>query len=113
MEMIFCPGCAANLQSGTGTCPVCGIPRAAPGAPGPQRNPFKLIALCVLYAIGIWFASMFVTASALGVLDPGAHGEHLGRMSGGPLLLTSIGLSIALTVCGTLPGTAKTAGLKA
>jgi hypothetical protein len=106
MEAIFCPACASDLRCSTGGCPVCGAPRT-PGAPAPQRNPFKLIALCVLYAIGIWFASMFVLGIVLGVADPGAHGEHLGRMAGGPLLLASIALSIALTVRASLPGTAK------
>lgn len=107
MEMVYCPGCASDLHDSTGACPVCGAPGTASGARAPQRNPFKLIALCVLYAIAIWFASMFVLGVVLGVADPGAHGEHLERMSGGPLLLASIGLSIALTVCASLPGTAK------
>lgn len=106
METIFCPGCASDLRCSTGGCPVCAAPRA-PGAPAAQRNPFKLIALCVLYAIGIWFASMFTLGIALSVIDPGAHGEHLGRTADGPLLLASIALSIALTVCASLPGTAQ------
>ena len=91
MEMVFCPGCASDLHDGTAACPVCGAPRTTPVNPAPQRNPFKLIALCVLYAVAIWFAALFV----------------IGQSASGPLLLASIGVSIALTVRGKLPGTAR------
>jgi hypothetical protein len=58
-----------------------------------RRNPFKLIALCVLWAVGFWLGSLFLL------------GERAERQLGGLLLLASIGLSIALTVRGALPGT--------
>jgi hypothetical protein len=66
------------------------------------RNPFKLIALCLLYALAIWFASMFL----LGFVA-GARGQQLAQSVSGSLLLAAIGLSIALTVRGKLPGTAQ------
>ena len=103
MEMVFCPGCASDLHDSTAACPVCGTPRATPPDPAPQRNPFKLIALCVLYAVAIWFTAMFVIG---GVVAPDA---ALGQSAGGPLLLASIGVAIALTVGGKLPGTARLA----
>ena len=91
MEMIHCPGCASGAEHGSPACPVCGAPRAAGAATTAPRNPFKLIACCVLWAVAFWFALLFLA------------GERLG----GLLLLASIGLSIALTVRGKLPGTAR------
>lgn len=108
MDMVYCPGCASDLHDGTGACPVCGVPRAAPGARAAQRNPFKLIALCVLYAVALWFAVMFAIDVVFGAAD-GAGAGQPGHMYSGSLLLASIALSIALTVGGKLPGTAKTA----
>jgi hypothetical protein len=64
----------------------------------PLRNPFKLVALCVIYAVAFWFASMFLLGFVAG---------ELGRTWSGTLLLASIGLSIALTVRGKLPGTVQ------
>jgi hypothetical protein len=52
--------------------------------------------------VAIWFASMFL----LGFVS-GARGQQLAQSLSGPLLLASIGLSIALTVRGKLPGTAQ------
>ncbi|KQQ91693.1 hypothetical protein [Massilia sp. Leaf139] len=102
MDMVFCPGCAgdaqADLESGTAACPVCGAPRAACAAPGARRNPFRLIALCLLWAVGFWVAGLFLAAAL-------ALPQH--EVPGGPLLLAAIGLSIVLTVRGSLPGTAK------
>jgi len=94
MEMIHCPGCASGAEHGSPTCPVCGAPRAPGAAVAAPRNPFKLIACCVLWALAFWFASVFLA---------GASGARLG----GFLLLASIGLSIALTVRGKLPGTIR------
>jgi len=91
MEMIHCPGCASGAEHGSPACPVCGAPRAAGAATATPRNPFKLIACCVLWAVAFWFAFLFLA------------GERLG----GFLLLAAIGLSIALTVGGKLPGTAR------
>ena len=99
--MVYCPGCASDLHDSTGACPVCGAPRVTPLAPTPQRNPFKLIALCVLYAVAIWFTAMTVIG---GMVEPDA---ALGQSASGPLLLASIGVSIALTARGKLPGTAS------
>lgn len=97
MEMVYCPGCACHLCDSRAACPVCAAPRAAPGIAVPLRNPFKLIALCVVYAVAIWFVSMFLIGFVAG---------ELGQTLSGRLLLASIGLSIALTVRGKLPGTA-------
>ena len=91
METHFCPCCASGMHHPTGACPVCHAPQVMQVASAAPRNPFKLIACCVFWAIGFW----------LGLLLLG--GEPLG----GSLLLLSIGLSIALTVRGTLPGTAR------
>lgn len=99
MDMVFCPGCAGEVHDGSGTCPVCGAPQAMALAPGLRRNPFMLIACCVLWSVGIWFGSLFL----IGVLAS----EALSEAASGPLLLASIGLSIVLTVRGRLPGTAK------
>ena len=102
MEMVYCPGCACHLCDSEGACPVCAAPRAAPGRAVPLRNPFKLIALCLVYALALWFSSMFLID-----LAAGARGQQLVQTGSGPLLLASIGLSIALTVRGKLPGTAQ------
>lgn len=99
--MVYCPGCASDLHDSTGACPVCGVPRAMPLAPTPKRNPFKLIALCVLYAVAIWLTALFVIGGLV------ASDAAMGQSEGGPLLLASIGVSIALTVRGKLPGTAS------
>jgi hypothetical protein len=99
MEMVYCPGCAGDVHDGTGACPVCGAPQAVAMTPGIRRNPFMLIAYCVLWSVGIWFGSLFV----VGVLV----NETLSQVVSGPFLLASIGLSIVLTVRGKLPGTAK------
>jgi hypothetical protein len=94
MDMVYCPGCACHLCDSKAACPVCGAPRAAASAPRTARNPFKLIASCVVWAIVFWFGFLLVG------------GEPLA----GSLLLTSIGMSITLTVRGILPGTRKLAG---
>jgi len=91
MEMIHCPGCASGAQPGSLACPVCGAPRAASTVLNAPRNPFKLIACCVVWALAFWSMFLFLAGARLG----------------GLLLLFSIGLSIALTVCGKLPGTAR------
>lgn len=110
MEMIYCPGCASGLHD-SGACPVCGALRTGQQAQAVQRNPFKLIAWCVLWAVVFWLGSLFLSGALAGASDPG-HAAVLGRQFdeslGGPLLLLSIGLSIVLTVRGALPGTAKT-----
>lgn len=95
METVFCPGCAGGAHDGAAACPVCGAPCAVDVYATVPRNPFKLIALCLLWAIGFWLGSLFLL------------GERIERQLGGTLLLASIGLSIALTVRGALPGTAK------
>lgn len=69
--------------------------------PGMRRNPFLLIACCVLWSVGIWFGSLFLVGTIAG--------DMLSQDLGGPFLLASIGLSIVLTVRGRLPGTAKPA----
>ncbi|QOL49889.1 hypothetical protein [Massilia litorea] len=99
MEMVFCPGCAGDVHDGSGACPVCGASQAVAAAPGIRRNPFMLIACCVLWSIGIWFGALFLVGVAAG--------DRLSEALGGPFLLASIGLSIGLTVRGMLPGTAK------
>ena len=91
MDMVYCPGCASGPHHGTPVCPVCGAPQVMQAASSAPRNPFKLIACCLLWSIGFWFGFLLVGAEPLG----------------GPLLLTSIGLSIVLTVRGKLPGTAR------
>ena len=100
MDIVYCPGCACHLCDSGADCPVCGAPRAAPGTAVPLRNPFKLIALCVVHAVAFWFCSMFL-------LDFASSARQLAQTLSGPLLLASIGLSIALTVRGKLPGTAQ------
>lgn len=95
MDMVFCPACAANVHDGSAACPVCGAPRAMPAPPADRRNPFKLIALCLLWAVAFWLGSLFLL------------GEQAERQLGGTLLLASIGLSITLTARGVLPGTHK------
>jgi hypothetical protein len=99
MEMVFCPGCAGDVHDGTAACPVCGAPQATALAPGIRRNPFMLIACCVLWSVGMWFASLFLVGALAN--------ERLIQVLDGPLLLASIGLSVVLTVRGRLPGTAK------
>ena len=99
MEMIFCPGCAGDVHDGSGACPVCGAPQTVAAVPGIRRNPFLLIACCVLWSVGIWFGSLFLVGAVMG--------DMLSQALSGPFLLPSIGLSIVLTVRGTLPGTAK------
>ena len=94
METAHCPACAQEVHQSATTCPVCGAWQGRLTEP-PERNPFKLIALCVLWAVGIWFGALFLA------------GEQMGQMLGGSFLLASIGLSIGLTVAGKLPGTAK------
>lgn len=101
MEMVYCPGCACHLCDSRAACPVCGVPRTARGIAGPLRNPFKLIALCLVYTVALWFASMFLLDVAAG-----GRGQLPGEALSGPLLLASIGLAIVLTVRGKLPGTA-------
>ena len=108
MDMVYCPGCASGPHEGTPVCPVCGAPQVMQAASNARRNPFKLIACCCLWAIGFWFASLFVTAVLAGAVDP-ERASMLDRTLGGPLLLAAIGLAIALTVCGRLPGTARRA----
>ena len=103
MESIHCPGCACDLHDANHACPVCGAPRGGPTVNVPPRNPFRLIALCVAYAVGIWLASMFALDSL-----SGAAAGHPGQRFSGTLLLVSIVLSIALAVRGKLPGTTKT-----
>lgn len=109
MELIYCPGCACDAHYSQPACPVCGAPHAAPVAALPQRNPFKLIALCVLYAVALWLGAMFLAGVAFDAAGAAAGGraQQPGQVPGGPLLLVSIGLSITLTVRGKLPGTAK------
>ncbi len=102
MESVYCPGCAGDLRDAHNACPVCGAPRTAPGVAAAPRNPFRLIALCLVYAVAIWLSSMFALDTVFG-----AAAGHPGRLYSGPLLLASIALSIALTVRGKLPGTAK------
>lgn len=99
MEMVFCPGCAGDVHDGTAACPVCGAPQAMALGPRIRRNPFMLIACCVLWSVGMWFASLFL----VGALAD----ERLIQVLDGPFLLASIGLSVVLTVRGRLPGTAK------
>jgi hypothetical protein len=109
METVHCPACAGELHQSEATCPSCGAWQGRPTAP-PERNPFKLIALCVLWAVLFWFVSLFLAEAAAGAVDrehAGALGAWLERVLGGPFLLASIGLSIVLTVRGKLPGTAK------
>jgi hypothetical protein len=101
MDLVHCPGCACDLHDADNACPVCGARRGASSVMKPLRNPFRLIALCVAYAIATWLVSMFALDTVFGAAHPGQ------RFSGS-LLLASIGLSIALTVRGKLPGTAKT-----
>lgn len=98
MEMIHCPGCASGVHHASPACPVCGAPHAMIVVAAAQRNPFKLIALCVVWAVAFWFASLLLLDARAGM-----PGERLG----GSLLLASIGLSVALTVWGKLPGTTK------
>lgn len=102
MDMVYCPGCACHLCDSTAACPVCAAPRTAPGIAVPLRNPFKLIALCVVHAVAFWFASMFLIGFVAG-----ARGQQLAQSLSGSLLLAAIGLSIVLTVRGKLPGTAQ------
>ena len=104
MELIHCPGCACDLHDADNACPVCGVPRGVPATKAAPRNPFRLIALCVVYAVALWLASMFALDSL-----SGAAAGHPGQRFSGSLLLASIALSIALTVRGKLPGTARTA----
>ena len=103
MELIHCPGCACDLHDADHACPVCGAPRGIRAASAPQRNPFRLIALCVVYAVALWLAAMFALDALFG-----ADAGHPGQRFSGSLLLASIVLSIALTVHGKLPGTART-----
>jgi hypothetical protein len=102
MELIHCPGCACDLHDADHACPVCGVPRGLPIASVAPRNPFRLIALCVAYAVTFWLISMFALDALFG-----AAAGHPGQRFSGSLLLASIALSIALTVRGSLPGTAK------
>lgn len=99
METLYCPACAQEVHQSATTCPACGAWQGRPTQP-PERNPFKLIALCVLWAVGIWFGALFLV---------GELGEQMGQMLSGPFFFASIGLSIALTVAGKLPGTARPA----
>ena len=101
MEMVFCPGCAGDVHDGSAACPVCGAAQSIAVVPGIRRNPFMLIACCVLWSVCIWFGSLFLVGTLAG--------DMLGQALGGPFLLASIGLSIVLTVRGKLPGTAKPA----
>ncbi len=101
MDNIYCPGCACQLCDSTASCPVCGAPRAASLVPVPLHNPFKLIALCVVYALAFWFGAMFLLDFA-----SGARVQRLVQAWRGLLLLAAISLSIVLTVRGKLPGTA-------
>jgi len=102
MDMVYCPGCACHLCDSRPACPVCSAPRVAPCIAVPSRNPFRLIALCLVYAVAIWFGAMFLAGFVAG-----ARGQQLAQAWSGPLLLASVCLSIALTVRGTLPGTAR------
>lgn len=106
MDMVYCPGCASGPHEGTSACPVCGAPQVMWAASKAPRNPFKLIACCLLWAIGLWLAFLFVAAVLAGAFDP-ERASMLDRTLGGPLLLAAIGLAIALTVRGRLPGTAR------
>ena len=113
MEMVYCRGCAKEIHHTATACPQCGAAQAGPGAAAVQRNPFKLIALAVLYTVGFWISSMFLAGVVGGAFDPAnaqARGEQLGQVLSGPFLLASIGLAVALTVYGKLPGTVKPAG---
>lgn len=113
MEMVYCRGCAKQIHHTATACPQCGASQAGPVAASTQRNVFKLIALAVLYSLGSWIVTLFVLGAVVGVFDPAsaqARGEQMGQALGGPLLLVFIALSVALTVYGKLPGTAKPAG---
>jgi hypothetical protein len=93
METLYCPACSQTVHRSATTCPACGAWQGRPTEP-PERNPFKLVALCLLWALGFWFGALVLM---------GTTGERLG----GSLLLASIGLSFILTARGKLPGTAK------
>jgi hypothetical protein len=113
MEMVYCRGCAKEIHHTAGACPQCGASQAGPAATAVQRNPFKLIALAVLYTVGFWIASMFLAGVVGGAFDAAnaeARGEQVGQLLSGPFLLASIGLAVALTVYGKLPGTVKPVG---
>jgi hypothetical protein len=101
MEMAFCPGCAGDVHDGSAACPVCGAPQAVAAGPGLRRNPFMLIACCVLWSVCIWFGSLFLVGALVS--------DRWSDILSGPFLPASIGLSILLTVRGKLPGTAKPA----
>ena len=110
MEMVYCRDCAKGFHKGAKECPGCGAAQGAPAAA--KRNVFKLILLGLLYSAGFWFASMLVAGMVVGAMDPAnaqARGEQAGQMLSGPFLLAAIGLAVALTVYGKLPGTGKPA----
>ena len=113
MEMVYCRGCSKEIHQTAASCPGCGAPQAVPSAANTGRNVFKLVGLGVLYSIGFWIGSLFLTGIVAGALDPAngaARGEQMGQVLSGPFLLAAIGLVAALTVYGKLPGTAKPAG---
>lgn len=112
MEMVYCRDCAKGFHKGATQCPGCGAAQDAPAAR--KRNVFKLIVLGVAYSAGFWIFSMFLAGFVAGAFDPAngqARGEQAGQMLSGPFLLAAIGLAVALTVYGKLPGTAKPPGM--
>lgn len=116
MEMVYCRGCAKQIHHSALACVQCGAQQAAPTGQAGQRNIIKLIAVGFLWSLILWFVALFVVGAIAGVMDPAnaqANGERLGQMLSGPVLLGAICLSVALTVYGKLPGTAKPGGTAA
>ena len=119
MEMVSCRGCAREIHQSATACPGCGATPAVLSAMNAGRSIFKLVGLWLLYSVGCWFVSMFLTGVVAGVIAGGsappnvaAYGEQMGQLLNGPILLASIVLVAVLTVYGKLPGTAKPAATR-
>lgn len=128
------PENAQQALWGRSTCPQCGceIDRRGikidsssvthaiePPSAGSQseiirkRSMPKLVFMAISWTLMLWFTSMIFIGAMAGALDPrnGAQaGARAGEAFGGLCLLLSLGLSIALTVWGKLPGTRKVQG---
>ena len=118
MGMVFCRGCGKEIHETAPACPHCGAPQAVPAAADGKRSIGKLIGWGLVWTFVFWTGSLFIAGMIVGALNPDdayAAGGRAGETLGGVFFLLAVGVSVALTVAGKLPGTKKpsSAGLNA
>jgi len=116
---MFCSNCGFENKMESKFCVKCGgriinevtdVVNPIPANIASERSVGKLIAMCVVWTIVFWVASIFVVGAIAGALNPqdgAGAGERAGEALGGLFLLISVCLSVVLTIVGKLPGTKK------